>query len=223
MSRNGLEAGIQQRGVHAVGGLLWAGSGPAVRLRPARCRPSVAGVRGGQTCESRSNWTPRSSNHCRSLTPVHAVRVRREQGGHVAAQVAGPHPRPHAGPRRLAGLVLPLVIGLHREGHDTGRLHRRDSGHRGLLVQQQHLFERNVADLGRVAERSASRGQRHLTVGSRGKGWHSVDLVVGEPRQRRRCRLLPATRGARAPPAAAHAHPAADAPKLRKRPMPGSP
>jgi hypothetical protein len=80
--------------------------------------------------------------------------------------------------------VVPPVIGFHLEGENTGRLHRRDRGHRSLLIQQQHLFEANIAELGRVAERCAGRGQRHLTVASPGKGRHGVDLVVAEPWQR---------------------------------------
>ena len=60
-----------------------------------------------------------------------------------------------------------------------------DGADRGLVVQQQHLLEADVADLGRLAERRAGRGQRHLAVGSPRKGGHIVDLMVAQPWQRR--------------------------------------
>jgi hypothetical protein len=50
-----------------------------------------------------------------------------------------------------------------------------------LSIEQQRLFEAKVADLGGVAKRRASRGQRHLAVGGARKHWNIVDLVIIKP------------------------------------------
>ena len=80
--------------------------------------------------------------------------------------------------------VFAVLVGLHHERRRPRRLHRRGDADGGLLVQQQHLLETDVADLGRLAKHGAGRGQRHLAVGSTRKGGRIVDLVVGQPGQR---------------------------------------
>ena len=66
-----------------------------------------------------------------------------------------------------------------------GADHRRRGGCQGLVVEQQRLLEADVADLGRLTEGGARRGQRHLAVRGTGKRGHAVDLVVGQPGVRR--------------------------------------
>ena len=181
MCTHGLEAGIQHCGVDAVAGLL----GPDTGRRPdlGQQRGAVRrGMHAGQTGEGGTELDAPRGQRQPDLLATDRARVRGQQTIEIAARRLEPVLDRVQG-RGRAPDSLPGVVGLHGERRDTGRIDRRDGGHSGLLVKQQHLFEGNVADLGRVAERSASRGQRHLTVGSRGKGRHSVDLVVGEPRQ----------------------------------------
>ena len=52
----------------------------------------------------------------------------------------------------------------------------------GLVVEQQHLLEADVADLAGLAEDGARGGQRHLAVGGAGQRRHVVHLVVAQPR-----------------------------------------
>ena len=102
--------------------------------------------------------------------------------------------RVHVVNRRIVGLggvqhgactPLPLavLVGLHDEFEDAGRLHRGDGVYRRLVLEQHHPLEPDVADLRGVAERGACRGQCHLAVGGAGQRGHVVDLVVGQPRQ----------------------------------------
>ena len=78
-------------------------------------------------------------------------------------------------------MCSPSSIGLHREFDDAGRLDRGGGGDRGLLVEQQHLLEADVADLGCLAEDRVGGGQRHLAVGSPRKRGHIVYLVIAQP------------------------------------------
>ena len=108
-----------------------------------------------------------------------------QQGGHIAC-----------GRLLLGGLGLvqdstgparafAVFVGLHEEVGDARHRDRCDGGNRRLLVEQQHLLEDHVADLGPIAEHFACRGQRHLAVGRAWQRSNVVDLVVTEPRLRR--------------------------------------
>ena len=88
------------------------------------------------------------------------------------------------GVERRGGLprLLAVLCRLHREVDDTRRRQRRRRADGGLLVEEQRLFEADVADLGGIAEHGVRRRQRHLAVRGAGKHGHVADLVVVEPR-----------------------------------------
>ena len=81
--------------------------------------------------------------------------------------------------------LCPLRCVSTENSATVGDFDRRDGADGGLVIQQQHLLEADVADFGCVAEDGARGGQRHLAVGGPGKGRHTVDLVIGQPRVRR--------------------------------------
>ena len=85
--------------------------------------------------------------------------------------------------------VFTVPVGLHQEVDDTRRRDHGDGIDGGLLVEQQHLLEADVADLGCLAQGRASGGQRHLAVGSPRQRGHIVDLMVTEPWQCLRANL----------------------------------
>ena len=78
---------------------------------------------------------------------------------------------------------LALLVGFHGEVEGARAFDRRDCADRGARIEQQCLFEVNVAGLGGVAKHRVSRGQRHLAVGRPWKHWDVVDLVIAKPRQ----------------------------------------
>ena len=177
VSHYGLEAGIEQRWVHAVGGLLRADRAgqPDLGQHGADC--PFRGARGGQTCE---RWSVLNTDRAEQLPHVgalRAARVLREQGDYVlrrrlvvildGVQDCGGPPRAYA-----------LLVGLHHELDDAGRLHRRHCADRRLLVEQKHLLKPDVADLGCLSDDRASGGQRHLAVGSPRKDSHIIYLMV---------------------------------------------
>ena len=151
---HGLEAGIQHCGVDAVARLL----GPDTGRRPdlGQQRGAVRrGMHAGQTGEGGTELDAPRGQRQPDLLATDRARVRGQQTIEIAARRLEPVLDRVQG-RGRAPDSLPGVVGLHGERRDTGRIDRRDGGHSGLLVKQQHLFERNVADLGRVAERSAA-------------------------------------------------------------------
>ena len=64
---------------------------------------------------------------------------------------------------------------------DAGGFHRRDGADGGLIVEQQHLLETDVADFGCRAEDGASRGRCHLAEGGPRQSRRVVQLVVVQP------------------------------------------
>ena len=63
---------------------------------------------------------------------------------------------------------LTFLEGLHDEVDDVRRCHRREGEHRGLVIEQQHLLEADIADLGPFAEDHSRGGQCHLAIGGPG-------------------------------------------------------
>ena len=116
------------------------------------------------------------------LVTRHPVGVRRQQFGDVPAGWAAVVVDGRQCRHRLPD-ALPVLIGLHHELGDTGALDRCDGGDFGVLVEQQQLFEPDVAHLTAVAEHRFGCGQGHFAVGGSRVGGHVVDLVVGQPRQ----------------------------------------
>ena len=140
-------------------------------------------MHGGQTGERRTELDPPRGQRLPDLLATDRVRVRREQTGEIAARRLGPSSTAcrAAAARRTR---LPVVVGLHGERRDTGRSIDATAVDLGVVVQQQQLFEPDVAHLG--TRRRTGCARRPVPSRSRrppGKAGNVVDLVVAEPRQ----------------------------------------
>ena len=111
--------------------------------------------------------------------------MRRQQSGDVV--IGRPAVVGVEGLQDRAGtpFALTVLIGLHLELQRAGGLHRGLGADRGLILEEQHPLEPDVADLGGLPERCTCGGQRHLAEGGTGHCGDIVDLVVDQPRQRR--------------------------------------
>ena len=106
MSSDGLEAGVQQCGVHAVSGLLRADRRGQRDLGQHGAGCPFAGVHGSQTGECRTVLNTVLAQAIPDLDAFLAVRVRGEQSGHVPRGRLFIVPR-HAGRRRHGALARP--------------------------------------------------------------------------------------------------------------------
>lgn len=106
--------------------------------------------------------------------------VERERRTRAVARQAPLRP----GSRWPAEPVRPLR-GLHHELGGAPRGHDCQREHRGLILDQQHLVEAEVAYFGRVPKCGVRRSQSYLAVGRCWKSCHFVYPVIGQPAQRR--------------------------------------
>ena len=85
------------------------------------------------------------------LVSVDAARVGGQQGGYVISGrlvLVLSRAQDRRGPPKVSNTVLE---GLYCEFDDARRCHRCDGGYRGLVVQQQHCFETDIADFRTLA------------------------------------------------------------------------
>ena len=136
-------------------------------------------MRGGQACERRTILNPPVVERLSQVFTGDGVRVRSQQ----PVDVVGSGRRVDTAVQFGGGAAHEVTVagGLHHEVDDFGRRDSGDRRHRGVLVEQQHLLEGDVAYLGLLAEYRAPDGQCHLAVRGTGKRRHVVDLVVIEP------------------------------------------
>ena len=83
--------------------------------------------------------------------------MRRQQSGDVVSRRQQWQGIVLGGMQRRGGVlrILTVLVALHHEVDDTGRIQRSDGVDRGLVVEQQHLLKGDVADLGMPSPRTS--------------------------------------------------------------------
>ena len=184
MSGDRLEAGIKQSGVHTVGAVLTADRAGQSDLGQHRLGAVLAGIDSGQRREGGTELHTAGIEPEPHLGAVGAIRVGREQCVHVVvvgAVITVDRLQHRAG----ATLTLTVLVSLDLEFQCAGHFHTCLDADGGLVLQQQHALEPDVADLRTIPECGTGGGQRHLAEGSTWHRGHIVDLVIDQPRQSR--------------------------------------
>ncbi len=183
MRRNRLEASVEQCGVHAIAGLLFADHAGQPNFCQHGAAGFLGGVCGGQAGESGSVLDTALVQRASKFGARYRARMRRQQGldvvrGWLVLVASGGQNRGGA-PR-----VLAIPIRLHREREGAWCLRGCDEADLGFVIEKQHLLEADVADFGGIAEDGAGGDQCHLAVRSTRQGGRTVYHVIGQPRQR---------------------------------------
>ncbi|SKY60288.1 Uncharacterised protein [Mycobacteroides abscessus subsp. abscessus] len=178
---DGLEARIQQCGMHDIAALLCANITRQGHLRQHRSDGLVPAVRRGQPLEGRAVLDSSLIERRPQVVAGLAMRVLGTQGGQV---VGDRHIDITAIAQDRSRTLddITLIVRFHHELEDVRGLRRGRRRYRRRLPQCQQLFKRNTLYRRAFTEYSGRRRQRHLAV-RRARVHRDVpDLMIGDPR-----------------------------------------
>ena len=183
VSGDGLETGIQQRRVHAVGALLEADRTGQRDLGQHGADSRVRGVRGGQTGERRTvtGYRARRTDSRNSVPSTrHGCAASR-----AAMSYAGGWASSSAACRAaVARRVFSPSWWVSTAKSTTPGASTDATASIGVWSSSSSICSKRMSRTSDASPRTVrGRGQRHLAVGGPGKGGHVVYLVIAQPGQ----------------------------------------